>query len=122
MWNTPSTEQLTRIPKLYSTEHTPLQDKMVYAHFYVYGCDWYICEVSEDHEYLWGFAILNNDYQCAEWGYVSLSELKGIRIGFVEVDYDMFWKARPALEVDIILKAHPHWHKYLAKQAVLEAY
>ncbi len=48
MWNEPSKERLSRIPKLYATEHSPLKDKIVYLHFFIGGCDWYIAEFDGD--------------------------------------------------------------------------
>jgi len=112
MWNKPNAEQLACIPRLYTTEHTPLQDKLIHLHFFIGGCDWYICEIDETHEYMWGFVVLNQDFQNAEWGYVSLAELVSIRVGFVEVDCDLYWKVRSAMEVANIRKAHPHWKRY----------
>ena len=42
MWNTPSKERLARIPRLYDSENTPLQEKQIYLHFFIGGCDWYV--------------------------------------------------------------------------------
>ena len=42
MWNIPSEERLKRIPRLYETEKVPLKDKLIYLHFFIGGCDWYI--------------------------------------------------------------------------------
>ena len=77
MWNTPIAERLSKIPRLYETEHIPLQDKLIYLHFFIGGCDWYIAEY-DGEDLFWGFAILNDDFQNAEWGYISFSELKSI--------------------------------------------
>ena len=44
MWNEPPTDQLASVPKLYATENTPLEDKLIYLHFFICGCDWYIAE------------------------------------------------------------------------------
>ena len=49
--------------------------------------------------------ILNNDYQCAEWGYVSFSELKSIKInGWLEIDCEQeeHWKPKKAIEIEKI--------------------
>lgn len=54
---------------------------------------------------MFGFAILNADYQNAEWGYVSLAELKAINIQGIEVDFDIYWTPCPAGEVVTICKA-----------------
>ena len=104
MWNVPSKERLAKIPKLYETEHIPLKDKIVYLHFFIGGCDWFICEGDGD-DLFWGFCVLNNDLEMAEWGYVSFSELKSIKLqGWIEVDCELeeYWKVRKASEIEII--------------------
>jgi hypothetical protein len=112
MWNTPTEDRLTRIPRLYETEHTPLQEKLIYLHFFIGCCDWYIAEF-DGEDLFWGFAILNDDLQNAEWGYISFSELKSIRVdGWLEIDCELeeFWKIRKASEIEKIRKAH-EWKK-----------
>ena len=112
MWNTPNKERLAKIPKLYQTENIPLKDKLIYLHFFIGGCDWYVAEF-DGEDLFWGFAILNNDLQNAEWGYISLSELKGIKLnGWVEVDCETedVWQIRKASEIDKIRIAHG-WFK-----------
>jgi hypothetical protein len=69
MWNEPTKERLATIPRLYETENIPIKDKPIYLHFFIGGCDWYIAEFDGD-DIFFGFAILNNDYEMAEWGYV----------------------------------------------------
>jgi hypothetical protein len=108
MWNTPSKDTLATIPRLYATEHLPLQDKVIHLHFFIGGCDWYIAEF-DGEDLFFGFAILNNDYTNAEWGYISFSELKDINIRGVEIDYDLYWKVRRFCEVDEIRKASGRW-------------
>jgi hypothetical protein len=112
MWNEPTKERLAKIPKLYETEDIPLQDKDIYLHFFIGGCDWYIAEY-DGKDLFWGFAILNNDFQMAEWGYISLAELKSIRVdGWLEIDCELeeIWKTRKASEIDKIRIAHG-WKK-----------
>ena len=104
MWNEPSDTRLKEIPRLYETEKTPLKDKRIYLHFFIGGCDWYIAEF-DGEDLFWGFAILNGDYEMAEWGYISFSELKSIRLmGWLEVDCETeeAWRVRRAVEVDKI--------------------
>jgi hypothetical protein len=108
MWNEPTKERLSKIPRLYETEHTQIQDKLIYLHFFIGGCDWFICEY-DGEDIFFGFAILNNDLQNAEWGYVSFSELKKLKMkGFVEVDceYESVWRVCRAAEVEKISIAH----------------
>ena len=102
MWSEPTKEQLSKIPKLYETENTPLRDKLIYLHFFIGGCDWYIAEYDEE-DLFWGYAILNGDYDMAEWGYISFEELKSIKIppGF-EIENDIYWEVRRASEIEKI--------------------
>jgi hypothetical protein len=108
MWNIPNKIRLAEIPKLYETENTPLKDKLIYLHFFIAGCDWYIAEY-DGEDLFWGFAVLNNDYAMAEWGYVSFSELKAIKLnGWLEVDCEIeeAWEIRKASEIEKIRRAH----------------
>ena len=104
MWNVPKKERLARIPGLYETENTPLKDKEIYLHFFIGGSDWFVCEYDGDDRFF-GFAILNNDYQMAEWGYVSFGELKSIKVGgWLEIDCELedIWRVKRAIEIDKI--------------------
>ena len=108
MWNEPTPEEMKTIPRLYRTESCALKNKLIYLHFFIAGCDWYIAEF-DGNDLFWGFAILNSDYQNAEWGYIPFSELKSLDLLYLEVDRDLYWRIRPAREVDNILRCHPHW-------------
>ena len=102
MWNIPSKKRLAKIPRLYETEQIPLREKLIHLHFFIEGCDWYVAEF-DGKDTFFGFAILNNDYQMAEWGYVSFRELKEITIeGWLEVDCETedVWTAKKASEID----------------------
>ncbi len=101
MWNTPSREQLDRIPRLYETEHIPAEDKLIYIHFFIGGCDWYVSEYDGD-DIFFGFAILNGDYENAEWGYISFAELTSIRIHGLEIDCETNWTPKKASEIENI--------------------
>lgn len=107
MWNTPNKERLVRIPGLYATESTPLQQKVIHLHFFLAGSDWYAVEF-DGKDIFWGFVVLNGDYRNSEWGYFSLQELQAIRVcGFLEVDCELeeYWSVRSAIEVEKIRKA-----------------
>jgi len=107
MWNEPTKERLAKIPKLYECEDVPVQDKVIHLHFFIGGCDWFISETDRE-DMMFGFCILNGDLQNAEWGYVSLSELRPIKSrGWLEIDCELeeHWKVRPAKEIEQILNA-----------------
>jgi len=108
MWNIPAQQRLETIPRLYETEDIPLKDKLIYLHCFIGGCDWYIAEY-DGEDLFWGFAILNNDLQNAEWGYISFGELKSIRIrNFLEIDCETeaVWQVRKASAIEKIRIAH----------------
>ena len=105
MWNVPTEEELSKLPAFYSTEQTPLKEKVVHMHFFLGGCDWYACEYNPEEKNFFGFVILNADYESAEWGYFNLEELMSIKIKFLEVDRDLHFTPRKAIEVKEIRKA-----------------
>ena len=105
MWNEPTFKDLLELPRLYSSQDVPPEAKIIRMHFFIGGSDWYICEWNGD-DLFYGFAILNQDYQMTEWGYVSFPELKRLRIGWLEVDRDLHWHPRSACEVEEICLAH----------------
>lgn len=104
MWNEPTPEELRRLPRLYSTENQPWEKTMIHEHFFLGRSDWYIAEYSPADRLFFGYAILNDDYECAEWGYVSFDELREVNIRGIEVDRDLHWRARPASEVEAIVR------------------
>ncbi len=106
MWNEPSDEELARLPAFYSTESVPIADKLIPMHFFLGGCDWYMAEYSPQERVFFCYAILNDDFQNAEWGYASFDELRDLKTtqGF-EVDRDLNWKTRKASEIERIVQA-----------------
>jgi len=105
MWNKPSPEDLSKLPRFYESESTPLKEKVIYMHFFLGGCDWYATEYDPEDELFFGFAILNGDLEMAEWGYFSLEELAHIKVGFLEVDRDLYFTPKKAVEIEVIRKA-----------------
>lgn len=103
MWNKPTQLQLSTIPPLYSTEETPLKEKVIHMHFFIGGSDWYAAEYSDG--LFFGFVILNNDYEMAEWGYFSLEELDSVKVSFLEVDRDLHFEPTQAQSIAEICKA-----------------
>ncbi|MBT4485840.1 MAG: DUF2958 domain-containing protein [Candidatus Latescibacteria bacterium] len=101
MWNTPSQEQLNQIPRLYETENVQTEDKLIYLHFFIGGCDWYMAEYDGD-DLFFGFAILNSDYEMAEWGYISFAELQSICVHGIEIDCETDWTSKKASDINLI--------------------
>ena len=109
MWNEPTKEQLAKIPKLYETERAPPKEKLIWVHFFIGGCDWYVSEYDEEENLFWGYAILNGDLEMAQWGYFSFEELKRIKIppGF-EIDCETCWQVKKAIQIEKIRMGN-HW-------------
>lgn len=105
MWNEPTEAELGKLPRLYGTESVPPQSKVVLMHFFVGGCDWYAVEYDAKTRIFFGFVILHNDLQNAEWGYFSLDELRKLKLGPFEVDRDLHWTPCKAEEVGQIAAA-----------------
>lgn len=105
MWNKPTEKQLSKVPVFYSTENVLLKEKLVHMHFFIGGSDWYAVEYSPEEGLFFGFAILNNDYEMAEWGYFSLQELSELKMSFLEVDRDLHFDPTKARDIENIRKA-----------------
>jgi predicted AlkP superfamily pyrophosphatase or phosphodiesterase len=90
------------IPKLYGTDFITPESKLIYAHFFIGGCDWWIAE-HDGADLFFGYANLGDDAN-AEWGYISFSELKSLRLpNGMEVDYDLHWTIKRASEIKKII-------------------
>lgn len=92
---------LKKLPNLYGTEGTPLKDKLAVLKFFnpCGAATWWIVEGSKE-EYedgtsdfiMWGYADLGLGEGCAEFGYVTLSELEAIRLPFgLRIERDINW-------------------------------
>ncbi|MBA3045777.1 MAG: DUF2958 domain-containing protein [Euryarchaeota archaeon] len=66
-----------KIPKLYETEETSLEDKMIYQKWELphVGFYWLIAEYDPNNRLAFGYANLNDD-EMAEWGYINIDELE----------------------------------------------
>jgi len=116
MWNVPPKERLSKIPKLYETENVPLQEKLVYLHFFIGSADWFTMEF-DGKDTFFGFACLG-DIQNAEFGYFSFSELKSIKVqGWIEIDCELqeYFPVRKAKHIELISKANG-WKKDAIKK------
>lgn len=104
MWNTPTPNQLAKIPALYSNDknNTSLANTPIHLHFFIGSYDWYVAEYDGD-DLFFGYANLGDD-QMSEWGYISFQELKELKVhGCMEIDCDLHWKVKLAKEIDKII-------------------
>ena len=90
-----------RLAKLYSTEDTPLEEKIVECKFFTPDSNWtwYVIEGQEQADgnvVFFGWVVGLE----REFGYFTLRELESVRgpLG-LPVERDLFFKARPLREV-----------------------
>lgn len=74
-------------------------EAVVYLHYFYGNSDWYITEkdVEGGVQQAFGYAVLNGDMDCAELGYISISELVGLVNANVELD--LYFKSCTLAEV-----------------------
>ncbi|MBN1516630.1 DUF2958 domain-containing protein [Candidatus Sumerlaeota bacterium] len=100
MWNEPTERQLSALPSLYSTENVPLEEKIIHMHFFLGGCDWFMAEYDPTDRLFFGYVILNDDLENAEWGYTSFDEMRSIRTRHgLEIDRDLHWHPNPVSQI-----------------------
>ena len=107
MWNRPTEKELAQLPRIYETDSIPAAEKVIRMHFFLGQSDWYIAEYDPTERIFFGFAILNDDLLNAEWGYIALEELADVRVPpGLEVDRDLYWRPKPAIDVSRIVEAY----------------
>lgn len=91
----PPASQVAKIPRLYETEATATEDKIVVLHYFVGAANWWIVELDPDQRLAFGYVNLGDD-RSAEWGYVDLDELSDVCVhdGLILVERDLHWKPK----------------------------
>lgn len=87
-----------RMPRLYETEDTPADEKLIWAHFFLGDSHWYAAEF-DGKDTFFGYAVLNGDMMNSEWGYFSLAELTELKVGPFVVCVEDGWRVREFKEV-----------------------
>lgn len=85
--------EVAAIPKIGEQANLSSDETTIFAHFFLGGSDWYISEW-DGKDRLFGYAILNGDKLNAEWGYMSLNELRTAGSGFNKPEMDFYWEVR----------------------------
>ena len=111
MWNTPTEAQLATIPRPGSQSEIKPENVIIYMHFFVGACDWWISEYNGD-DVFFGFVNLG-DPEMAEWGTISFSELQELKVKaplinsqtqertyiYIQVDTDKYWQPKKFSEI-----------------------
>jgi hypothetical protein len=75
--------RLRKCPPIGGTEG--MKEHPAIFHYFYGGTDMYFCEYDRKNGVMFGFVILNEDLQNAEWGYIDLAEI--ITIPIMNIDY-----------------------------------
>lgn len=91
-----SKDQLSKIPKLYATEHDPLEDKVAFIKLFhpLSNWTWYIIE-SDGDDLCWGLVSGHE----TEFGYFSLKELSQTSALGLPIERDVLF--RPTRVTDL---------------------
>ena len=86
-----------KIPALYSTEETKLEDKICYVKFFHPFCNWtwYACEFDPETGIFFGWV----DGDFPEWGNFSLEEMKSLKVRGLGMERDYYFTAKPMKEI-----------------------
>lgn len=82
---------LENVPGLYETEETPKDEKIVHAHYFIGGSDWWVIELDPKTLETFGYVILNRWDDLGELGYADLVALESVLLSFGVVERDLHW-------------------------------
>ncbi|HCS20131.1 MAG TPA: hypothetical protein DIW47_06135 [Bacteroidetes bacterium] len=71
------------------------QNSIVRLHYFYGGSDWWITQMDLEQRLGYGFVCLNGDWQCAEYGTVSIEELCSLDV----VNIDLYWSPIPLVDI-----------------------
>lgn len=101
-------ENVSLVPDLYGQDKKG-KEAVAYLHYFLGGSDWYITEYNEEEYTAFGFVVLNQDWQMAEFGYISMQELtKSMPLNRPSIELDFYWE--PATINEIIDKNEPKYN------------
>lgn len=99
-------EQVTKVvrvistmPRTYATQEE--EDPVVYLHYFLGACDWWITELDIDGgvDQAFGMACLGDPFS-AGLGYISITEIVTHR-----AEMDLYWVPKPLSEIQALIHA-----------------
>lgn len=99
-------------PGLYEQDGKNL-DAVVYAHYFVAGCDWFVTEYDPETDEVFGWARLYGDDWNAELGYTSLDELESATFPVRLVGLN-----GPDVTVSVPVEYDEHWQRVTLREAI----
>lgn len=115
MINRPSESELLKLANIEIDEDTPLEDRVIYMHFFMDGCSWYMAEYDPESRRFFGYMIPGNKYHKARWDYFGFAKLCRMR-GKIHcrVIRNTDWVPRRAIQVGNIRDAYA-WKRNLER-------
>lgn len=94
--------ELAKLPDLYVTEEVEAENKMILAHFFIGGSDWWIAELDKSDGMMFGYVRMNADNENAEWGYSDLVALESLQLsnGMV-IERDLHWTPKKFSDIEM---------------------
>ena len=115
MINKPAESELMKLAEIKIDKNTPLEDRVIYMHFFLDGHDWYLSEYDPQRRVFFGYMVPNDEYHNARWDYFSIDELDRMRSkSDTEVTRNTHWEPKRAIDVDRIRDAYT-WKKNMEK-------
>jgi hypothetical protein len=81
-----------------------VEEKIILLRFFIGNCDWYAAEF-DGEDVFFGYANLG-DPDMAEWGYFSLSELRGVEVNAPVIDAET---QELMAQVPVFVEWDEHW-------------
>lgn len=116
MINRPTESELLKLANIEIDKNTPPEDRVIYLHFFLDGCHWYMAKYDPETRLFFGYIVPHSDYRNARWDYFSFDKLcrmKGKIHSRVVRNID--WKPIRAIEVGNIRDAYA-WRKDLNEE------
>jgi hypothetical protein len=85
------TETVATMPKTYETDGQG-QEAIVYLHYFLNGCDWFITEKDMEAEQMQAFGYADLGQGGGELGYICIAEIVNNQI---QAELDLHWTPKP---------------------------
>jgi hypothetical protein len=96
-----------RFKEVGGQEDKKLEDHIVIAKFFnpVGQGTWFLTEYDPETQIAFGYVSIFGDHN-DEWGGFAVWELAGLKVGLgLGIERDIYWKEKPAKEVELIAKS-----------------
>lgn len=79
MINRPKESELLKLSQIKINKNTPLEERVIYMHFFLDGHDWYLSEYDPLRRTFYGYIVPRDQYHKAGWDHFNIDELNQMR-------------------------------------------